>query len=190
MLVDSIFEEFAIRPSKFSAELGQTGNAIMNVTLNCGTNQFHGSAYEYFVNEFMNAGQPFTNNGNGNLIRPGQRRNDYGFTLGRAGVNLPKLYNSSNKTFFFGIGSNSGIGQNVCPTPLSGSHRGFWPRRFKLDLVEESNRHGSAGPSQFPNQIYDPATPAHREWPDCRKSSRTTSYATKRSIPSRERFRR
>src|SRR5437867_1469449 len=54
--VDSI-QEFAIQTSNYSAEFGQTGNAIMNVTFKSGTNQFHGSAYDYFVNEFMNAGQ-------------------------------------------------------------------------------------------------------------------------------------
>ena len=47
-----------------------------------GTNQFHGTGYDYFVNEDLNAGQPFTNSGNGHLLRPRQRRNDYGFTLG------------------------------------------------------------------------------------------------------------
>jgi hypothetical protein len=35
-----------------------------------GTNQFHGTAYEYFVNEALNAGTPFTNDGDGHLLRP------------------------------------------------------------------------------------------------------------------------
>ena len=73
---DSI-QEWAVQTSNYSAEFGQAGNAIMNVTMKSGTNQFHGSAYDYFVNEFMNAGQPFTNDGQGHLIRTKSRRPDW-----------------------------------------------------------------------------------------------------------------
>src|SRR5437016_4853176 len=96
---DSI-QEWAVQTSNYSAEFGQAGNAIMNVTMKSGTNQFHGSAYDYFVNEFMNAGQPFTNDGQGNLIRTKSRRPDWGFTLGGP-VWIPKVYNGRNRSFFF-----------------------------------------------------------------------------------------
>ena len=55
--VDAI-SEFKMMDSNYSAEFGQAGNAIMNVTMKSGTNQYHGTAYEYLVNEFMNSGQP------------------------------------------------------------------------------------------------------------------------------------
>jgi hypothetical protein len=97
--VDSI-QEFAIQTSNFAAEYGQVGGGFFNVTMKSGTNQYHGSAYDYFVNEVLNAGTPFTDDKKGNLIRPVQRRNDYGFTLGGP-VWLPKLYNGHDKTFFF-----------------------------------------------------------------------------------------
>jgi len=64
------------------------------------TNQFHGSGYGYFVNEFLNSGYPFSNDGTGNKVRPRNRRNDYGGTLGGP-VWIPKLYNGRDKTFFF-----------------------------------------------------------------------------------------
>src|SRR5215472_8736011 len=48
----------------------------------------------------MNAGRPFTNDGHGHLIRPRQRNNDYGFSVGGP-VWIPKLYNGRNRTFFF-----------------------------------------------------------------------------------------
>src|SRR6185312_9472378 len=53
--VDAI-QEFAIQTSNYSAEFGQAGGGLFNVTMKSGTNQFHGSGYEYFVNEFLNAG--------------------------------------------------------------------------------------------------------------------------------------
>jgi hypothetical protein len=97
--VDAI-QEFAIQTSNYAAELGQAGGGLFNITMRSGTNQFHGGAYEYFVNEALNAGTPFTNDGNGHLLRPRQRRNDYGFNLGGP-VYLPKLYNGHDKAFFF-----------------------------------------------------------------------------------------
>lgn len=67
-----------------------------------GTNQYHGSAYDYFVNEVLDAGTPFTvqPNSPNEHIRPAARRNDYGATFGGP-VFIPKLYNGHDRTFFF-----------------------------------------------------------------------------------------
>ena len=62
--VDAI-QEFGIQTSNFAAEFGQVGGGFFNVTMKSGTNQYHGTGYDYFVNEVLNAGTPFTNNGNG-----------------------------------------------------------------------------------------------------------------------------
>jgi hypothetical protein len=97
--VDAI-QEFAVQTSNYAAEFGQAGGGVFNITMKSGTNQYHGTGYDYFVNEALNAGVPFTNNGNGQLLRPRQRRNDYGFTVGGP-VWLPKIYNGHDKTFFF-----------------------------------------------------------------------------------------
>jgi hypothetical protein len=103
--VDAI-QEVSIQTSNFAAEYGAVGGGFFNVTMKSGTNQFHGSVYDYFVNEVLNAGTPFTNAGltdstkDGNLVRPRARRNDYGFTVGGP-VIIPKLYNGKDKTFFF-----------------------------------------------------------------------------------------
>ena len=97
--VDAI-QEFAVETSNFAAEYGQVGGGYFNVTMKSGTNDFHGTAYEYFVNEDLNAGVPFTNSGNGHLLRPRQRRNDYGFTMGGP-VFVPKVFNGRDKLFFF-----------------------------------------------------------------------------------------
>src|SRR5579864_8763998 len=78
--MDSI-QEWTVQTSNYSAEFGQAGSSVMNVTMKSGTNQYHGSGYEYFQNEFLNAGQPFTNSGNGHLLRQANRQDDYGFTL-------------------------------------------------------------------------------------------------------------
>jgi Carboxypeptidase regulatory-like domain/TonB dependent receptor len=103
--VDAI-QEVSIQTSNFSAEYGQVGGGYFNYTMKSGTNQFHGSGYDYFVNEALNAGLPFTDAGTispdkeGQHIRNPVRQNDYGFTIGGP-IRIPKVYNGTNRTFFF-----------------------------------------------------------------------------------------
>ena len=99
-------QEVAIQTSNYAAEFGQAGGGYFNYTMKSGTNQFHGSAYDYFTNEALNAGLPFTDAGSISAAKAGQhirnpiRQNDYGFSFGGP-VDIPKLYNGHNKTFFF-----------------------------------------------------------------------------------------
>jgi hypothetical protein len=96
--VDAI-QEVAIQTSNYAAEFGQAGGAVINLTMRSGTNQLHGSAYDYITNEDFNAGFPYTNS-NGHHITNRSRLNDYGFTLGGPVV-IPKVYNGHDRTFFF-----------------------------------------------------------------------------------------
>ncbi|MBZ5622068.1 MAG: TonB-dependent receptor [Acidobacteriia bacterium] len=91
--VESI-TEFSMQASNFSAEFGQVAGGFYNFTTKSGTNQLHGSAYEYWANEAMDAAHPFSH------LKDRDRKNDYGFSVGGP-VWIPKLYNGRNKTFFF-----------------------------------------------------------------------------------------
>jgi len=99
-------QEVAIQTSNFAAEYGQAGGGYFNYTMKSGTNQYHGSGYDYFVNEVLDAGLPFTDRGATNSAKAGQhirnplRQNDYGFTVGGP-ISIPKIYNGHDKTFFF-----------------------------------------------------------------------------------------
>jgi hypothetical protein len=93
-------QEFTIQTSNFAAEFGQVAGGLFNFTSRSGTNQLHGSAYMYAFNEALNAGIPFTDNGNGEHIRPARKVYDGGFSVGGPVV-LPKIYNGRNRTFFF-----------------------------------------------------------------------------------------
>jgi hypothetical protein len=80
--VDAI-EEVAFQTSNYAAEFGTTGSVLMNFTMKSGTNQYHGTGYDYFVNEALNAGNPYSLNTSGTgKVRPTARRNDFGGTLG------------------------------------------------------------------------------------------------------------
>ena len=51
-------QEMAIQTSNYAAEFGQAGGGLFNITMKSGTNQYHGTGFEYFVNEDLNAGVP------------------------------------------------------------------------------------------------------------------------------------
>ncbi len=97
--IDAV-QETAVLTSNYAAEYGQSGGGVFNYTMRGGTNSYHGTVYDYFVNEVLNAGTPYTNNGKGSLLRPAQRRNDFGGTIGGP-LSIPKLYNGKDRTFFF-----------------------------------------------------------------------------------------
>ena len=93
-------EAVALQSSNFAPEFGQIVGGTYNFNVKSGTNSIHGTGFEYFVNEDFDAGLTFTNAGNGHLIRPTERKNDFGFSVGGP-IYIPKVYNGKNKSFFF-----------------------------------------------------------------------------------------
>jgi hypothetical protein len=93
-------QEVSVQTSNYAPEFGEAGGAVYNIIMKSGTNGFHGSGYEYFVNEDLNAAGSFSQSSSGGKYLPRNRRNDYGTTLGGP-VWIPKVYNGRDKTFFF-----------------------------------------------------------------------------------------
>lgn len=89
--VESI-SEFKLLSSGFSAEFGRTGAGFEIYTTKSGTNQFHGSLWEYFRNDALDA------RGFIARTRAVNRQNEFGAALGGP-VLLPR-YNGRNRTFF------------------------------------------------------------------------------------------
>jgi len=154
--VDAI-QEFAVQTSNYSAELGQAGGGLFNLTMRSGTNQFHGTAYDYFVNEALNAGTPFTSDGAGHLLRPRQRRNDWGFNMGGP-VWIPKLYNGHDKAFFFFNFEH--FGETTITNNLSGTvpTLGYRAGNFSQALTGRNLGTDGLGRPIMENQIYDPTS--------------------------------
>jgi hypothetical protein len=94
---DSIAEFKTLR-GQYSAQFGRNSSGQIDVITKSGTNSLHGSAYEYFRNDFLDA-NGYGNNFLGQRI-PKYRYNVFGFSVGGP-VWIPKLYNGKNKTFFF-----------------------------------------------------------------------------------------
>jgi hypothetical protein len=91
-------QEFRVQSSTYSAEYGRNPGGQFSFETKSGTNQWHGTAYNYLRNDFFDANDWF-NNFFG-VKEPPLRQNDFGGTLGGP-VRLPHLYNGEDKTFFF-----------------------------------------------------------------------------------------
>ncbi len=88
--VDAV-QEFNVQQNTYTAEVGFGGNTVINVVTKSGTNQFHGSLYEFLQNSDINANNWF-NNQNGVKISP-RKNNQFGGTIGGPV--------RKDKTFFF-----------------------------------------------------------------------------------------
>jgi hypothetical protein len=149
--------EFTIHASNFSAEFGQVFGGLFNFTSKSGTNQLHGSAYDYMVNEALGAGIPFTDNGRREHVRPAKKLHDFGFSIGGP-VYLPKVYNGKNRTFFFvnwekyRDRQNSYLGMGTVPTDAlrQGDFGGI--------LTGRNLGTDPAGRAILENTIYDPSS--------------------------------
>ncbi|MER3427261.1 MAG: adenylyl cyclase [Pyrinomonas sp.] len=110
--VDAI-GEFKVLRSLYPAESGRSGGGQVNVVTRSGTNEFHGTLYEFVRNERLNANTFFNNQRapvgfeDGKAKRPPFRYNNFGWTLGgpvylpRFGEGGPLFYSGKNRTFFF-----------------------------------------------------------------------------------------
>jgi hypothetical protein len=133
--------EFKVLTTPFSAEYGHTGGGVMMLTSRSGTNQYHGSAYDYFRNRLLN---------NRNFFQAAKStqkyvQNDPGGTFGGP-VRVPKVYNGRDKTFFFAdfnvtLASNGNLYNMLTPTTL-----------------EKSGDFSQTLSGGKPVTIYDPAT--------------------------------
>ena len=100
-------QEFKIETSTYAAEYGRTPGAQIAIATRSGGNQFHGSLFDYFRNEVLDANDWFLNS-RGISKRPPLRQNDFGGVFSGP-VLLPRFgeggrqpwYHGRNKTFFF-----------------------------------------------------------------------------------------
>jgi Carboxypeptidase regulatory-like domain len=132
---NSVFEsisEVQVTTSSFSAQYG-IGGAVFNQISKSGSNSFHGSAYEYWQNDVLNASNFFLGR-NGNPVKPSIRYNEWGGSVGG-----PIL---KNKLFFFFVRdkiTNNGSGnQHTSTVPTVAERSGDF--------------------SALPVTIYDPTT--------------------------------
>jgi len=89
--------EFKIQTNLYSADIGRNSGAVVDVISKSGTNQPHGSLFEFLRNSAMDARSYFNPKG---TAFPTFRLNQFGASLGGPVV-LPKIYHGKDHTFFF-----------------------------------------------------------------------------------------
>jgi len=100
--VDAL-QEFRVQSSTYSAEYGRNPGGQFAFETKSGTNEWHGTAYDYLRNGALDAPDYFTDylrQLNPALTNPALRQNDFGGTVGGP-VEIPGLYVGKDRTFFF-----------------------------------------------------------------------------------------
>jgi hypothetical protein len=143
--------EFKVLTGVFSAEFGR-GAGVVSVSTKSGTNQLHGTAYEFLRNDAFDARNFFVRKvvaADGTLVKdpvPPLDRHQFGGALGGAVV-IPGLYDGHSRTFFFadyaGIREQRGV-TTVNTVPTAATRTG--------DFSNYRDRNGNLIP------IYDPLT--------------------------------
>lgn len=79
-------QEFQVNSNTYSAEYGRAGGAVINVVTKSGTNQFHGSGFEFYRDRSLNANEPLNKANQARAGRPNDRppfhANQFGFSAG------------------------------------------------------------------------------------------------------------
>ncbi len=112
-------QEYSVVSANPSGEYGKTSGGVFNATTRSGTNQVHGSGYEFIRNSALDARNFFDG-----AVAPPYRRNQFGFAIGGP-VYLPRFgedgsaigYKGKNKTFFFA--NYEGLRESLSITSLN-----------------------------------------------------------------------
>ena len=125
-VLDSI-DEFRVDTNSYSAEYGRSNGGVIQVSSKSGTNDLHGSLFEYFRNEALNARNLFAATG----PKPLFRRNLFGATLGG-----PVRH---DRTFFFADWQGSRLETGVTSlgaVPSQAQRRGV----FSTAIIDPATR--------------------------------------------------
>lgn len=132
------------------AEYGWNSGGGISLTLKSGTNNLHGTLFEYFRNNDLDSRNWFAKQADIN------KQNEFGFTLGGPVV-LPKLYNGKNRTFFFvtydGFRFRSQSASLVDNVPTLKMRQGDFS-----ELLGSQIGNDGLGRPIYAGEIYDPAT--------------------------------
>jgi hypothetical protein len=123
-------QEFSVLTSNYSAEYGKTSGGVVNAISRSGTNQFHGSAYEFLRNSALDADN-FFDNANG-VPKPPFRRNQFGASAG----------GPVRKDHTFVFGDYEGIRQSQGTTASSGVPSA----NARLGILQAKNGKPACGP--------------------------------------------
>ena len=149
--------EFKVTTSTPSAQFGHTSGGVESFTTKSGSNRYHGSIFELFRNEALDA-----NSWDNDFLavkKPRDRQNDFGGALGGP-VRIPFLYDGHDKTFFFfaweQYRNRRGLSNQPVTLPTAAERGGD----FSALLGADTGIANPCTPGQdvLQGQIFDPST--------------------------------
>lgn len=153
--------EFKVITSTVPADFGRTSGGVESFTTKSGTNRFHGTAFELYRNDKLDANS-WNNNFNG-APKPPDHQHDFGGSLGGP-VIIPKLYNGKDKLFFFfswnQYRNNPGT-TSLITLPTDAERQGDFSALLGPGLTDGSGNpiiNPCDGTQVLQGQIFDPAT--------------------------------
>ena len=156
--------EFKVTTSTPSAEFGHTSGGVESFTTKSGSNKYHGSVFELFRNEALDANS--WNNDFSGAPKPRDRQNDFGGALGGP-VRIPWLYNGHDKTFFFfaweQYRNRHGLSNSLQTLPTSAERGGDFSALLGPGLTTGGTSpqpiiNPCTGEQVLQGQIFDPST--------------------------------
>ncbi|RRA48474.1 carboxypeptidase-like regulatory domain-containing protein [Acidipila sp. EB88] len=108
-------QEFKVETNNLTPDYGRLAGGAVQFRTKSGTNQLHGSVWEYIRNKVLDANTYYGNNAG--LPKPAFTQNQYGFNVGGP-VLIPHLYDGRGKTFFFVNWEGFGLRQGVTYTTI------------------------------------------------------------------------
>ncbi|MBI3209463.1 MAG: TonB-dependent receptor [Candidatus Solibacter usitatus] len=139
--------QFAVETNGFKAEFGRAGGGLVTFVSKSGTNQYHGTGFDFIRNNAFDARGFF------NKTVPVYRQHDFGGTFGGP-LSIPKLYNGKNRTFFFlsyeGFRNRAAGSTSVTALPPAEFYKG--------DFSNAVSRTRAANGSYIRYNVFDPDT--------------------------------
>jgi len=147
--VDAV-QEFKVKTNAFSAEFGHAAGAVVSATIKGGSNQYHGSLFEFLRNDKLDANNFFTNAAG--LPKAAFRQNQYGGSVGGRVI--------KDKTFFFfdyqgtkqRTAASSSIG-SVPPTAIRSGDLSLLKTPIYDPMARRVGPAGTVISTPFPNAV-------------------------------------
>lgn len=174
-------QEFKVTTSTIPAEFGRTTGGVESFSIKSGTNSYHGSFFDIFQNEAMNANDWFKKYNLSKLPNPTpddikaaardlDRKNDYGVSLGGPAW-IPKIYNGRDRTFLFFSWEQFRQNQSATNTstlPTNAARSGDFSSQL-TNIPTDKGVLDCNGNKVFQGEIFDPNTTSTFNGKPCRK---------------------
>lgn len=165
-------QEFKTTNATPSAEYGRTTGGVMSFATKSGTDQYHGTVFNIFRNDDLDANTWFNNgrmalncSGANNTAactstyrRPSDKQNDYGLSMGGP-INIPHLYRGSGRSFFQFTWEQfrQSVGSSITSTvPTNLARQGNFSEY--LQTTQKLGTNPCDGTTIYYGQVFDPST--------------------------------